>query len=119
MNRERSQVLEEEYLEGHPGTAGTVKPFVYDETSIDGIMVADAAFPFPLTSDLLLSDEWEEAGESWFVDSSGRGGDGEPALAVETFRRKLAAYVREHPDHGFGISGVGQFQLYVSAYKQI
>ena len=116
MKRERSQILEEEYLEDHPGTAGTVEPFVYDDPSEDEIMDISG---IPLTSDLLLSDEWEEAGESWFVDSSGFGQEDEPALTVEQFQRKLREYVRENPEHGFGISGVGQCQLYVSAYRGV
>ncbi len=116
MNRERSQVLEEEYLEDHPGTAGTVEPFVYDDPPEDEIMDISV---IPLTTDLLLSDEWEEADEPWFIDSSGFGCEGEPALTVEAFQRELREYVRENPEHGFGISGVGQFQLYVSAYRRV
>ena len=116
MNRERSLALEEEYLEDHPGTAGTVEPFVYDDPLEDEPMDISV---IPLTSDLLLSDEWEEAGESWFVDSSGFGQDNELALNVGQFQEELKEYVREYPEHGFGISGVGQFQLYVSAYRRV
>ncbi len=110
-------MLEEEYLEDHPGTAGTVEPFVYDDVEDIG----QGQFPFPLTTDLLLSDEWEEVPDQdrWFIDSSGFGSESEPALTIPTFRRELAAYVREHPDHGFGLDGVGQFQVYVRAYRRV
>lgn len=59
MNRERSQVLEAEYLEDHPGTAGTVEPFVYDDPAD-----TDDVSHISLATDLLLSEEWEEAGKS-------------------------------------------------------
>lgn len=116
MNRERSGQLEAEYLEDHPGTAGTVEPFVYDDPADDEPMDISG---IPLTTDLLLSDEWEETDEPWFVDSSGFGREGEPALTMEAFQQELREYVRENPEHGFGISSVGQFQLYVSAYRRV
>ena len=114
MNRERIQQLEEEYLEEHPGTAGTVEPYVYPDC-----VPGEGGFPFPLITDHLLSDEWEETEKQWFVDSSGVGHEDEPALTSDQFLSELRQYIRENPDHGFGLSGVGQFQVYVSAYRRI
>lgn len=116
MNREMIADLEAEYLEKHPGTAGTVKPFVYDKPED---VIDNKQFPFPIITDLLLDEDWEEVGKTWFVDSSGYGSPGEPALTGEAFEQELLKYVRLNPDHGFGLSGVGQFQVYVSAYRRI
>jgi len=117
MNRERIAQLEDEYLDEHPGTAGTVEPYVYDD--LDGLETDEGPFPFPIITNVLLSDEWEPTDQTWFVDSSGFASAGEPALPQDRFRKKLIAYVREHPDHGFGLSGVGQFQVYVTAYRRV
>ena len=115
MNRERIANLERDYLEDHPGTAGTVEPFVFNNPDEP----KEGTFPFPIITDNLLSEDWEPADEFWFVDSSGFGQEGEPALTMEEFRAELMEYVQQHPDHGFGLSGVGQFQVYVSAYRRI
>ena len=116
MNRERIAELEKEYLEEHPGTAATVEPYV-PENPED--FRTESNLPFPIITDMLLSDEWEETDQSWFVDSSGFGRAGEPALTMKQFRKALLAYAQEHPDHGYGLSDVGQFQVYVSAYRRI
>ena len=116
MNRERIAQLEDEYLEKHPGTAGTVEPYV-PESPEDFRSASGHAFP--IITDMLLSDEWEETDQSWFVDSSGFRQAGESALTMEQFREALVAYAQEHPEHGYGLSGVGQFQVYVSAYRRV
>ena len=116
MNQERGQALEEAYLAEHPGTAGTVEPYVYDD--LDDVREQEG-FPFPVVTNILLSEDWEPTDQTWFVDSSGFGQSGEPALNIETFRKMLYAYLLEHPDHGLGLSGVGDFQVYVTAYQRI
>lgn len=51
----------------------------------------------------------------YFVDSSGWGSPGEPALAIEEFYAK----VREAgPDFGYAITEAGEFQVYVGRYKE-
>ncbi len=117
MNRERIDTLEEAYLEEHPGSAGTVEPFVFDDPSV--LENNEGGFPLPITTDLLLSEKWEETEQTWFVSTSGFGKDNEPALTADVFRRELVKYLREHPDHGFGLSSVGQFQVYVTAYRRV
>lgn len=113
MNRERIAELEADYLEDHP--PGLVEPFVFDDPT--NLESSQGRFPFPIITEPLLIDGWERTEKEWFVDSSGFGDDKEPALTVDQFRTELLAYVREHPDHGFGITGVGQFQVYVSAFR--
>lgn len=119
MNRERIATLEKEYLEEHPGCAGTVVPYVYyDLDELNPERAADG-FPFPIITDVLLAGDWEPTDQTWFVDSSGFGRAGEPALTVDQFRRELIDYVYQNPEHGFGLSGVGPFQVYVTAYRRV
>lgn len=74
------------------------------------------SFPFPFLG-TLVPDGWEETEDQWFVDSSGFGREGEPALTVEQFQRELYDYVVDHPGYGFAVVGAGQFQVYVAAFK--
>jgi hypothetical protein len=70
-------------------------------------------FPFP---------NWDESGRhafrgytrvaTWFVDSSGFGAPGEPALTVEEFIDRL------RPGSAYAIVGVGQFQVYVAEFEK-
>jgi hypothetical protein len=52
-----------------------------------------------------------------FVDSSGWGSPGEPALTLDAFKEKLAGYAKTGDTYGFGVSQAGQFQVYVSIYR--
>jgi len=118
MNRERIYQLAEEYLDEHPGTAGTVEPYVFDNPKVlenKGFI----RFPFPILTDMLLSEDWEETDMRWFVDSSGFGNSDEPALTIGEFQMRLLKYLDKHPDHGFGVTGAGQFQCYVTAYRRV
>lgn len=114
MNRERIAELEEEYLAEHP--PGLIEPYVFSE--LTGLENGEERFPFPIITESLLIDGWEPTGKEWFVDSSGFGSPSEPALTDSQFRTELLAYLREHPDHGFGITSVGQFQVFVSAFRR-
>jgi len=71
--------------------------------------------PFPDLREF-ESAEWKDTEESWFVDSSGMGSDNEPALTVSQFKLELEAYHKANPTHGFGLTGMGQFQVYMSAF---
>jgi hypothetical protein len=76
-------------------------------------------FPFPQLGPY-VSPGWERVeGPEWFVDSSGFGGDDEPALSVRQFKDVLRRYVTDNPDHGFAIVEAGQFQLYVNAFRPV
>ena len=100
-------------------TNGSIEPYVFAD--LTGLESGEGDFPFPDLTDYLALDgsRWEQAEGEWFVDISGFGRTDEPALTMDQFRSELLAYVREHPDHGFGLSGIGQFQAYVSAYKRV
>ena len=52
---------------------------------------------------------WTKIGES-FVDASGFGSEGEPALTINQFINRLTA------GHGYAIIEAGQFQVYIGEY---
>lgn len=89
-----------------------ITPYVYED-------VGDIGMPFPF-SDAVTDDVvngWEPTGIDWFVDSSGVGRPGESALTPDQFTAELRDYVAENPGHGFAITGIGQFQVYVGAFR--
>lgn len=49
-----------------------------------------------------------------FVDASGMGSRGEPALTVDEF----TDYVYDHKDLGYGIVEAGQFQVVIATYER-
>jgi hypothetical protein len=98
-------------------TVKIVEPFVFDDPTV--LENGEGGFPFPDMTDQSLSEGWESTGKTWFVDSSGFGREDESALTAGTFRKQLIEYLQEHPDHGLGLSGIGQFQVYVSAYRKV
>ena len=52
-----------------------------------------------------------------FVDSSGFGAEGEPALTQERFRAMLAAWLKRGEAIAIGVWEVGQFQVYIAVYR--
>jgi len=119
MDRERGAQLEDKYLAEHLGVEEIVEPFVFGTEEVAGLETGEGNFPFPSLIDCTLSPDWEPTDKSWFVDSSGFGQVGELALTVDQFREQLLAYLRVHPDHGFALTGIGQFQVYVGAFRKI
>ena len=102
----------------------TITPYTYD--SVEDIDPDRMPFPvldnpFALNDGIERSREvdanWELTGVEWFVDLSGFGHPGEPALVIDAFVKVLTAYVADNPGHGFVITGVGQFQVFVAAYR--
>lgn len=61
--------------------------------------------------------KWEDTEDNWFVDSSGFGSEGEPALTINQLVSRLKEHFATHPCAGYAIGDVGQFQLYVHAYE--
>jgi len=60
--------------------------------------------------------------ETFFVDSSGFGSPGEPALTYSCFFAQIARILRQNLSKKFYscLTGIGQFQVYVSLfYKEI
>jgi len=54
-----------------------------------------------------------------FCDHSGWGSPNEPALTLEQLGFKLFDLHTEHPDYGYGIIEISQFQLYLGVFKRI
>ena len=68
-------------------------------------------FPFPMIGDY-DPPGWELI-ETHFVDSSGFGDPGEAALTTSQFKSKITV------GHGYAITQIGQFQVYVGEFKKI
>ena len=68
----------------------------------------------PMMGDYIPKN-WEEVGEPLFCDKSGSGGENEPAL---TARGLCEAIKKDAIDIGYGSHDEGQFQIYVSRYRQ-
>lgn len=66
-----------------------------------------------------VPEGWERVPEiePLFVDSSGFGSAGEPALTLAEFSRKLAAFKKSGDNYGFAIIEAGQFQVYIAVYR--
>lgn len=66
-----------------------------------------------------VPEGWERVPgiEPIFVDSSGFGSSGEPALSLEEFGKRLAAFKKSGDNYGFGIIEAGQFQVYIAVYR--
>src|SRR5438045_2761413 len=84
----------------------------------DGPESVDRWPPFPIPNiGYHKPDGWKRTDQEWFVDKSGFGRPGEPALTVEQLKRELRSYIARHPGHGFAITEEGEFQLYISAFR--
>lgn len=98
----------------------TITPHTYDDVED----IDPTSMPFPCLDnrfdesceDAEIEADWEHTGTEWFVDSSGCGRSGEPALTIDQFVAELTRYVAENPGYGFVITGVGQFQVHVGAF---
>ncbi len=74
-------------------------------------------FPFPFLGPRCPRG-WKRADKVWFVDSSGFGREGEPALTIAQFKRELREWFEHHPACGFAVIEAGQFQVYVAAFER-
>ena len=68
-------------------------------------------FPFPFLGDY-VPDGWKLETE-YFVDSSGFGQDGEPALSVSRFLVEIKV------GKGYAVREAGEFQVYVGEYSKV
>lgn len=64
------------------------------------------------------SEDFEEV-ETLFCDSSGFGNSGERAMTQEQATNRTNDLIEEHGELYAGLTGIGQFQVYVSLYKKI
>ncbi len=81
-------------------------PFIVEQEDL----AAMPPFPFPNLGDYRPKG-WKLITEH-FVDSSGFGTEGEPALTVNQFLAKLT------PGHGYAVIGEGQFQVWVGEFTK-
>lgn len=88
-----------------------MKPFVTWPEDIAAFKQA-GGFPFPFIGDY-VPDGWTLE-DTYFVDSSGFGTEGEAALTFDAFIRILEEYI----GHGWAITEAGQFQVYVGRYTK-
>ena len=102
MNREAGEQAREE----------GVKPYVFSSSDLANLKNGDL-WPLrkiPRVGDY-TPDGWEHV-ETYFVDSSGFGQPGEPALTAKQFANKVKG------EFGYGIGEVGQFQIYIEAFEK-
>ncbi|KKL59091.1 hypothetical protein LCGC14_2218780, partial [marine sediment metagenome] len=80
---------------------------------------SDCEPPFRFPNIGSMEPEGFEEVKDLFVDSSGFGGPGEPALTAEEFSEQLLAMVEESEVTLYAaVTEVGQFQLYVTVYRK-
>lgn len=106
INREQATQAANEGLE----------PYVYaTEDEVDSL-----PFPFAHIGDY-APEGWDLV-DTHFVDSSGFGQPGEPALTVEQFVALVKRQMREHAENrqavGWAIVSAGQFQVYVGEFTR-
>ena len=91
-------------------------PYVVWPHDLDGwkAQVANGQLPelpFPFLGEYVPKG-WEMV-EEYFVDSSGWGKAGEPALTIPQFVDKIK------PDCGYAITEAGQFQVYIGEFRKV
>lgn len=77
-------------------------------------------FPFPNLG-CQRPKGWVQV-DSWFVDKTGHGYEGEPGLThkqFKQFKQLLQGYVRNNPGHGFAIVEEGPFQVVIVAFRPV
>ncbi len=82
------------------------RPFIVEAEDLKAM----PPFPFPFIGSY-VPNGWEKV-EDYFVDSSGFGQPGEPALTIEQFLPRLKM------GRGYAVTEAGQFQLYIGEYVQ-
>lgn len=82
------------------------RPYIVEKEDLGSM----PPFPFPNLGDYRPKG-WKLI-EEHFVDNSGFGSPGEPALTVNEFISKLVV------GHGYAIIGEGQFQVYVGEFTK-
>ncbi|MCI0410497.1 MAG: hypothetical protein L0191_18375 [Acidobacteria bacterium] len=91
----------------HAARAGKV-PFVIEAEDLTALKGGRRGFPFPFLG-AHVPEGWIKVRE-YFVDGSGFGAPGEPALTVTQFVERLIV------GRGYAITRAGQFQVYVGEY---
>lgn len=88
-----------------------LQPFVVWPEDVEHFQAHPEGFPFPFIGDYVPKG-WRKV-KDHFVDSSGFGMEGEPALTARQFAQLL------QPGRGYAITEAGQFQVYVGEFERI
>jgi hypothetical protein len=76
-------------------------------------------FPFPhlgyACDDI---DQEHERLDTCFVDRSGLGGEGEPAMTALAFKHRVQALREQHGGLLVALEEIGQFQVYIAIWKE-
>jgi hypothetical protein len=86
------------------------QPATYNAAELATMSAQEICRKIPAMGDYVPKG-WKKV-EEHFVDASGFGAPGEPAMTIEAF----AKMVKEKPSHGWGIGETGQFQCYIWEY---
>jgi len=73
-------------------------------------------FRFPTLGNYIPKG-WNKVDEL-FCDASGFGSDNEPALSPDQLRKKLLSLETTGKQYGYGITRIGQFQLYLGVFEK-
>ncbi len=85
---------------------------VFDEADLERLGTAGKKLPFIGT---YVPKGWKRVDEL-FVDSSGFGSPGEPALTQDAFKARVRAQLAEETTYGYAVTEAGQFQCYVGVF---
>lgn len=93
-------------------------PLIVEQEDVeDALRALDLGFSpglsFPFLGDYVPPGWKRTDREPMFVDSSGFGQEGEPAMTIPAFVRAL------RPGYGYAVIEAGQFQVYVAEYRRI
>ena len=101
------QIQLESWKEARRAAREHRQPFIVEKEDLEVM----PPFPFPNLGDYVPKG-WEIT-ETYFVDSSGFGQRGEPALSVDEFKDKIKV------GYGYALWEVGEFQVKVREYRKI
>ncbi len=93
-----------------------LKPF--EPESLEDINPSNPGFKVPNLGTYVPAG-WRRTEDVWFVDKTGRGREGEPALTIPQFVEKVREYFANHPTAGYGVVFEGEFQVYVAAFEKV
>lgn len=94
-----------------------VMPYYLDSIAEVEAMAEDELFPIPFLGD--ACEDWDadwDRLDDLFVDSSGFGQEGEPALTARQFKQKLLGLIQEHGGIYVAVCEAGQFQVYIAVW---
>ncbi len=91
---------------------------VPDELRLQEVTKPEDLFKAPRVDEATLPECFEEV-ETLFCDSSGFGNSNEPALTKEGAEQTVKELLKKHGTLYAGLTGCGQFQVYVTLYRKV